>query len=434
MKVRHIVIFIWVSLASVAVMLQLVKFIDHSKADAEFAIEEDELWLDSLDASMDTTMLADELTTDSVLPRPVPVERIQYSDTTLPHLAAALLRAGSEQVRVLHYGDSQIEEDRITSTLRRRLQSTYGGRGVGLIPLHQTIPTLSLRQRLYINGRQQTNQQGPQRHLIYGPKNWRLPAGDTMYGPMGQVAVLSDSLVSGSEDVMLTLDVLSGTTRHTCVRLLADSAITAERVSGIADTMYITGRGKVYGLSLESETGVLVDNIPMRGCIGTIFTGIDSLQLATFYRDSHTRLIILQFGGNAIPQNKKETTIRGICYGLRDQIRFLRQCAPEADILFIGPSDMLEVNEEGVLTSCPRVRLMDETLRTLLAREGVPYFSLFHAMGAEGSMQHWQDIGWAGSDGVHFTRSGADHAADLLWQWLEPMLNRETNKVTQETQ
>lgn len=38
-------------------------------------------------------------------------------------------------VRVLHYGDSQIEADRISGTLRENLQRKFGGSGVGLIPI-----------------------------------------------------------------------------------------------------------------------------------------------------------------------------------------------------------------------------------------------------------------------------------------------------------
>ena len=54
-------------------------------------------------------------------------------------------------VRVVHYGDSQLEEDRMTMTLRRALQGRYGGKGVGLLPLHQTIPMRTVSQSSYIN-------------------------------------------------------------------------------------------------------------------------------------------------------------------------------------------------------------------------------------------------------------------------------------------
>ena len=40
-----------------------------------------------------------------------------------------------QQIRVLHYGDSQIEGDRITDKLRQKLQAEFGGSGPGLISM-----------------------------------------------------------------------------------------------------------------------------------------------------------------------------------------------------------------------------------------------------------------------------------------------------------
>lgn len=419
MQLRKIVIFIWVSLLLSGLAVRMIDRYD-MKLLRTTAQAEDEWASDSL--LMDTLLIAADTTATRV--ERAPLEQVAPNTPgTLPHLTAALQQADQQVVRIMHYGDSQIEEDRITATLRRKLQAQYGGHGVGLIPLHQTIPTLSVKQRCYIQGAVQSVQQGPKRYLPYGLKSMRLPEGDTHYGMMAQAAEMNNDLVSGSEDIMLTIQPLAGSSVHQQIRLYADTGIHMDIVRAGTDTVYLHGRGRVYGLGLESATGVIVDNIPMRGCLGTVFTSIDETQLATFYRESHTRLIILQYGGNAIPMNKKESTIRGICYSLRDQVRYLRSLAPDADILFIGPSDMIEIDENGEAHTNPLVPVMDNTLRALMTKENVPYFSLYAAMGGENSMIHWQEIGWAGSDGVHFTRSGADKAANLLWEWLEKMLD-----------
>jgi len=49
-------------------------------------------------------------------------------------------------VRILHYGDSQIELDRISSNLRNYFQEKFGGAGPGLLPFYQSIPTRSVNQ------------------------------------------------------------------------------------------------------------------------------------------------------------------------------------------------------------------------------------------------------------------------------------------------
>lgn len=334
---------------------------------------------------------------------------------------AALNEADSLPIRVVHYGDSQIEEDRITAVLRRHLQATYGGRGIGLIPLHQTIPTMSLRQELYILGSKQTPAGGPQRYLIYGPRSWRLPDSLTTYGPMGQVAVMDNTLVEGSEDLTLRLTPLKGATQHEYIRLIADSSITMTEDSA---GLHLRGKGAVYGLSLEGKRGVYVDNIPMRGSLGTVFTGMNAQQLADYYRTTRTRLIILQYGGNFIAGTQSEQMIQIAVRGLRQQVRYLRRLAPEASFLFIGPSDM-QINNGGKMVTHPLVPLMDHLLTEMAEQEHIAYYSLYTAMGGEGSMALWQEQGLASSDGVHFSKRGAEVMGEKIWTWIADTKEKE---------
>ena len=342
----------------------------------------------------------------------VAVDSTTDSRVFLEKFYAALEEAGTKKVRVVHYGDSQIEEDRMTQQIREALQDKYGGSGVGLMPLAQTIPSRTVKQELRMNDRFTLPANGPKRYLVYGPK--RDQRADGLYGVMGQVAVMNDSLVRGSEDVTAICTPLDGRKRYSRWQVLADSSV---HYTIAGDTVSLSGRGMVYGLSQESETGVIVDNIPMRGCLGLVFTKMDQEQLASFYEKENVKLIIMQFGGNAIPSNRNPGTISGIVKGLREQVRYLQACAPEASILFIGPSDML-TQEEGEWITYPMVPYMDRLLRKMALEENIAYFSLYRWMGGAGSMLRWQEIGLAGSDGVHFTRSGARKAGRAVAQWL----------------
>ena len=349
----------------------------------------------------------------------------------------ALDSACSMPIRVVHYGDSQIEEDRITNILREKWQQQYGGGGVGLIPLHQTIPTRSIRQALFINGVLQTTQKGPKRYIVYGPKSMRLTDSDD-YGVMGQVALMDTTLVPGSDSVVLHIEPLDKKRkRHhyfNLLRILTDSIrisspenllpIANSLIAHIPDStthcdIILQGTGKVFGISLETEKGLIVDNIPMRGCSGNIFTKIDSTQLSAFYRETNTRLIILQFGGNMIPQTENPSTIRGYVRStMRQQIRYIKACAPQASILMIGPSDM-STNIDGTMTTYPLVPYMDQQFKKMAQEEGIAYWSMYEAMGGYNSMVTWCDKGLAGSDYVHFTRAGANNIGKKLYHWIE---------------
>ena len=368
------------------------------------------------------------------------VEEVQGDSDVLAAFRQGLAEADRRTVRVVHYGDSQIEEDRMTLTLRRRLQAVYGGGGVGMLPLQQTIPTRTIKQTLTINGIRQTTQQGPRRHLVYGPKAQRRD--DGLYGPMGQVALLGDTALQRQDSAVLHVEPMGkkpySETYFNRLRLwtkgdfrcyvngvaCTDSSATILTLadSTISCDLAMVGCGEVYAVSLETEKGVIVDNIPMRGCTGTIFTDIDSTQLATFYRETNTRLIIMQFGGNAIPFNEQPTTIAGTVQSLRKQVRYLRRCAPEASILFVGPGDML-TQIDGETTTYPLLPYMDRLLKKMAAEEHIAYFSLYEMMGGKDSMLRWQKNGWAGSDGVHFTRRGAEIAGEKLSEYILKTLN-----------
>ena len=337
---------------------------------------------------------------------------------------AALDSASTQPVRVVHYGDSQIEEDRITNVLRERWQKQYGGGGTGLLPLHQTIPTRTIRQWLSINGIVQTAQKGPKRYLVYGLRSMRLTNSDD-YGVMGQVAVMDSTLVEGSEDIVMNIEPIDKKRKphnyFNRVRLLTSSpdSLLVLPDSTTHYQLHLQGKKNVYGVSLETPTGVIVDNIPMRGCSGNIFTKIDSTQLSDFYRETNTRLIILQFGGNMIPQTENPSTISGYVRStLRQQIRYIRACAPQASILFIGPSDM-STNIDGQMTTYPLVPYMDKLLKKMAAEEQIAYWSMYDAMGGKNSMVHWVEVGLAGSDYVHFTRAGANNIGKKLYNWIE---------------
>ena len=459
MKPRHIAYIIWIIIALLGVVCWMVPEDGFSigkytlrwptLAEALDLTSEGmkELTSDSLLAAIDTTAL---IPTDSVIqqdtfvvkdsvpkkPQPIIPEVNVVNTDSRAYMAAfyaALDSASTQPVRVVHYGDSQIEEDRITNVLRERWQKQYGGGGVGLLPLHQTIPTRTIRQWLSINGVVQTAQQGPKRYLVYGLRSMRLADSDD-YGVMGQVAVMDSTLVAGSEDIVMNIEPIDKKRKphnyFNRVRLLTslpDSLLVLPD-STTHYQLHLQGKKNVYGVSLETPTGVIVDNIPMRGCSGTIFTKIDSTQLSDFYRETNTRLIILQFGGNMIPQTENPSTISGYVRStLRQQIRYIRACAPRASILFIGPSDM-STRIDGEMTTYPLVPYMDKLLKKMAEEEQIAYWSMYDAMGGKNSMVHWVEVGLAGSDYVHFTRAGANNIGKKLYNWIDSWKKEQKTK------
>ena len=355
---------------------------------------------------------------------------------------ASLEKAEQTPLRIVHYGDSQIEEDRITGTIRERLQARFGGSGPGMMPARQyATPRVGGGSTAELR-----------RYFNYGDASYR--AGIRQYGPYadfvrldtvstfsfypvrskdkGQSTFERMTLVAGN--VRSTLSVTSKGDRRTVepgagalsfVRFeLPDSSARASvTVAGCAD---------LYGVLLDSKTGVRMDNVAMRGSSGAIFTTMDREQLRTFYKVENVRLILLQYGGNSVPYLKTDKAVSGYLESVRKQIRYLRELAPQAKIVFIGPSDM-STTVAGKRQTYPRLPGFVDSLKVSATESGAAYWDIYGAMGGENSMVQWVKArpALAGSDYVHFTLAGSrkvgDMFCDALFQYYDYYRIRKKN-------
>ena len=324
-------------------------------------------------------------------------------------------RREGRTVRVAHYGDSQIELDRISSNLREALQTRFGGRGTGMFPALTNTPMASISR---------SSSGGFISYTMFGDSTTRR-AGHRRYGPLAQVTGFT-----GTGTVSLRAQKQKSTQEHVrtfqSVSLLYGQASDDFTVTAQSDTLkpapafrmkdgvtWVTwtfsrpvekatlkleGSAEIYGVSTDGTAGVAVDNIPMRGSTGHILTRIDKdLMKAAFELDG-TRLVILQFGGNF------------------EQIAYYRDAAPDAKILFIGPSDMAASTEDGRIVSYRRLPELVDSLKAVSLASGAAYWDLYRMMGGQNSMAQWvrHSPAYAGPDYVHFTPAGAKVVGETL--------------------
>lgn len=351
-----------------------------------------------------------------------PSDSVGYFD----EFYSALLMARRKGVRVVHYGDSQLEADRLSCVLRQTLQEEFGGGGNGWLPMVESL--WSQTTNIY-------SAKTPVRYQIYGPATGRRE-GSNCYGPMGNVSMLDSTFVLSispkkqqggpvAANYFNRITLLSG---NGSVRMSAQGQtasagggsalqITSLNVKDSTTTVSISlsGRADIYGILLDNRTGVSVDNVPMRGCSGTIFTGMNAAQLRAYFEATNTQLIIMQFGGNSMPYIKTEKQVETYVEQLRKQVRHMKNLAPDAKIMWIGPSDM-STRINGKMQTYPMLRPMDQAICRMVNEEGCAYWSLFESMGGPGSMGRWANSSpaLAGNDYVHFTRLGAQKAGELL--------------------
>ena len=332
--------------------------------------------------------------------------------------------------RIMHYGDSQIEMDRITSVLRQKLQELFGGSGPNMIPAIQPVSTISVSQQA----------SNLKRYMVYGDAS---RASHNRYGVMSQFGQvigngsISFTRTSHSQSFdkakeISTVSVLLGKNSNNFKATLKCDTIAPESkvlpandsVSLITwilptnvkhGTITFKGNADIYAVLLDGESGVAIDNVAFRGCSGTIFTRLNENTLRQSFDLLNTRLIIMQFGGNRMPGINSPKNIPPYIAELEKQIRYMKHVAPKATFLFIGPADMGKRYGDriGTWKNLPE---LNDSLRALALRNDMAYWDMFNVMGGEGSMAQWvkHKPPFAGPDYVHFTYKGAQEIGSDL--------------------
>ena len=365
----------------------------------------------------------------------LPEEDIRFFDPLFREMEEA--QAQERTVRVLHYGDSQLEGDRISADVRQGLQERFGGRGTGFFPVLGNVPSASVAK----------NASGAFVHYTMYGDSTTLRAGHNRYGMLAQVVQLSGG---GSMNIHVTrsktarelvksfssVSVLYGRpSRDFSIKVVSDTLkprVTQETgESGVVlqtwhfsrpvekASLQFKGSAEIYGVSTDGEGGVAVDNVPLRGCSGTIFTRISKPLMTESLAMADVRLIILQVGGNYMPVTRSTKVIEQYQAQIASQIQYFHEAAPQARILFIGPSDMGK-SVNGRVVTWPRLPEMVDSLKATALRNNAAYWDLYRMMGGENSMAQWvkHSPALAGPDYIHFTTAGAQKVGETLTRSL----------------
>jgi lysophospholipase L1-like esterase len=382
--------------------------------------------------------------------------RIQYSNTQRAALdqffeALATINENGGAIRVIHYGDSQIEEDRISSLIRKKLQSRFGGSGVGLIAAQAVTHSQTISQ---------SSSENWKRYTAFGAGG--LKAENGHYGAMTIMCKYNNVMMDSVDSVLVQKNFQSGWVSVSPRSGVHETVKNYNRVriflaqSGIPVTVRITHDGEtdskqvqpqpgvqivtfdlahspaklqvsfegpsspeVFGISLETAKGVHVDNIPMRGGSGTIFPKLNNDIARPMFDALNPRLVIMQFGGNVMPYIKSKKQAENYAADFQRNIQRVKSFCPKAAILVIGPSDM-STRIDGRMQTYPNLPDVRDALRQAAFESGAAYFDLFEVMGGLNSMPSWVETSppLAAADYIHFSPRGALKVAEILYESL----------------
>ncbi len=363
-----------------------------------------------------------------------PSRKIEFATTDtirFKNLKQRLDNCGKRQVRILHYGDSQIEGDRITGYLRNLMQKKYGGSGPGLLPAMPPIAktsaivhTASSNWTVHSSYSKADTSLHHNKFGIMGCFSQFKPTSAWIeFAPSGQA-------YKSVQDFTQCKVFYSHPDGDFTVKGFVDSELKwfedFEPTSDTKQFQWIFEQSpkhfriefegvkspSIYAISLDSPTGVTVDNLPFRGSKGTEFVKLDMAQMKQMGRYLPVGLIIYEFGVNAVANNSRN-------YGyyernLRKQLQYLKKIWPQATILVVSSSDMSEKSGNGYATR-PSVAKVIEAQRNAAFAESCAFWNLYEAMGGYNSMPQWVNSHLAQKDYTHFNREGGHRVAQMLY-------------------
>lgn len=342
---------------------------------------------------------------------------LQENDSCLHSFFKHLKTTGDTLVRIIYYGDSQIEGDHLTYTLRKNLQERFGGAGIGYLPIEMYFNTT---EHLAV-----ITNDFEKRMVAYEQNDSLLPFG--LYGRFfqpikssGEIRIVNrgngnayskvNLLFSGEAKLRVESEetvnyTLNGKNVENLAMLINKST------SNLKLKFSDFNNFNLYGLLLDQEKGIAVDDVSFRGNLNLMLNRFDGDVFTAMGLLLNPSLIVLQFGLNVVPDIRPEYT--SYRYAVERDISYLKKYLPGTSILVIGLSDIAhKVNEEMVPYS--NASLILNEMRTAAKNQRVAFWDMRQAMGGEGSIINWVSEGWARSDYAHLTITGTEKIGELL--------------------
>jgi len=424
--------------------------------DEGFSDTIQEIFSDTVESLLDIPAKESTFHVDTLRTR---IQKIEFSENnkTLLHKFFKKVRRAKDVVRILHYGDSQIEGDRITSFIRNRLQKRFGGYGVGLVCPKPLVKSFSINQKYSENWLRFPifgTKEGLVEHKRYGglgvfcryapavPDSIRYDSilfanrekkivnAEIVFSKSGS-AYIKDrqirnfSILYGNAEEHILTEIYDGDNLLFAKYMNTNTTMSKMhfRFPKVLESFTVKFSGydspNIYAMALDADKGVVVDNIPMRGSSGTYFNKMDLSVLKAFYSKLDLGMILLEFGGNVIPFIETDQGVKNYESWFYSQIRTLRRLNPHVPIIVMGVADMSKKEKDKYVSYSYIVQVRDAMKRAAF-RAGAGYWDMYEAMGGENSMPEWvnSDPKLATDDYTHYTPRGAKMVGNMFFNAL----------------
>lgn len=374
---------------------------------------------------------------EPVLPEPIfvertesgilPIEDYSLSGNGLSNLKSAL--NSGRLARIAIVGDSYIEGDIFAQDVREKLQTIYGGSGVGYMNMYSEFP--GFRRSVRQSGKGWTihmaGKSGSKDKYMGLWENYFTSDGNAFSQYKGTEKPAHVDSWSISKFLFIAPDDCK-------IKIKANEIESEHKVTGSEYVQYVevvvpgtndlsisVASSSIIGLGvwLDSERGVSVDCMSSRGFSGVTLASINPAIAAESRRVIDYDLIVLEFGINALTAKQKDYSV--YCKRMVNVVRHLRECYPNADFLLMGIGDRGQKKGTSV-KSMSTVPNMIDAQRTVARTAGCLFWDTRAAMGGENAIVEWSKKGMANKDYIHLTHKGGATLAEEFVNALEQKL------------
>ncbi len=349
------------------------------------------------------------------------------TDTSKPALPMlmkklhALKQGKKTKVRIAWFGDSMIEGDLLSLTFRKKMQQYFGNYGVGFIPANSV--TAGFRTTAVHKWK------GEWKEENFKTKELSVPlflSGHTYYTNDGELNIrdvsfkdtaqpLEKSLLCGAVAGGVVNIVVNGHTKQyhadkALNRLMLDSGNSHNINVGIQDNKL-----PVYGISIEPESGVVVDNFSFRGITGLELGKLDTSFLHLLDEENPYDLVILEYGANLMyrPEDMDYSWYRKHIIPV---VQRLQRAMPHTEFLIVSASDRAFRYDDKWKTAVGMNNLI-KIQAELAYNNGAAFYNMYASMGGAGTIVNWADSmpALANKDYIHPNFRGAEVLGTMLY-------------------
>ena len=332
-------------------------------------------------------------------------------------------------LRIAYYSDSFIEGDILTADLRQLLQEQYGGNGVGWLDCE--AGTNAYRKTVRFSSAGFTghvvtdkgfdaSRQGISQRWFQAAPGARIHITGTDFRP--NAAQWQRTYLYFRTGSQVRCSATVGNNPLPAASFTASPRVQAYSAIGQTDNIHINveqaGPGtEFFGVSVESPTGIIVDNFAVRGIPGFSLRSLPQQTLADFAALRPYDLIVLHYGLNAFSSKAGAKSYRAYADRMKEAVDTLRKAYPSASIMVVSISDRAQRTAAGIET-LPNLESFVSYQRLYASECGVAFWNLFEAMGGRNTIPHWVEKGYAAKDYTHLSQEGGRVLAGQLVQAL----------------